>query len=113
MDQAAGSKMSITAGEDMVAAASNDMHLVADNDFYCYSSGNFDNTVGKNLTIDVKDSTSFSSMNNMDLKARDIKIWADNGLKEYSVSHDINATNSIGLTATATIDIKALMVKEN
>lgn len=113
IDQAAGVKMSLTAGEDMVVAASNDVHLVADNDFFTYSSGDFTQTVGKNLAIDVSDSTNFKSMNSMELKAKDIKIWADNGLAEYSISHDVNATKSISLTATATIDIKALMVKEN
>ena len=113
MDQAAGSKMSITAGEDMVAAASNDMHLVADNDFFCFSSGELNATVKKNLIIDVSDSTNISSKSNMELKARDIKIWADNGLQEYSVKYEVNATNSISFTATTSIDLKALLVREN
>ena len=113
MDHAASGNMSVTAGEELVAAASNNMHLVADKDFYCFASGNFNQTVEKNLTISVSDSTSITSLKNTDIKAMDIKIWADNGLKEYSTTHDINATTSIGLTATATIDIKALMVKEN
>ena len=105
--------MSLTAGSDMVAAASNDMHLVADNEFYCYSTADFTANVGKNLTIDVSDSTSFSSKRTTELKAMDIKINADKGLAEYSITHDVNATQSISLTATATIDIKAMLVKEN
>ena len=113
IDQAAGAKMSLTAGSDMVAAASNDMHLVADNEFYCYSTADFTANVGKNLTIDVSDSTSFSSKRTTELKAMDIKINADKGLAEYSITHDVNATQSISLTATATIDIKAMLVKEN
>ncbi len=113
MDHAASGNMSLSAGEELVAAASNNMHLVADKDFFCYASGNFTQTVEKNLSISVSDSTSITSVGGTDIKARDIKIWADNGLKEYSTTHDINANTSVGITATATIDIKALMVKEN
>lgn len=113
LECAAGSKLSMSAGEDLVGAASNDMHLVADNDFYCYSSGEFTQMVGKNLTIDVSDSTSVTSKRSMEAKAMDVKIMADKGLDEYSMTHNINANQSIGLTATATIDIKAMMVKEN
>lgn len=113
LECAAGSKLSMSAGEDLVGAASNDLHLVADNDFFCYSTGEFNQTVGKNLIIDVSDSTNFTSKNNTEIKAMDMRIWADKGLLEYSTTHDINANQSISLTATATIDIKAMMVKEN
>lgn len=113
MDLAASNNMSMSAGEDLVAAASNDMHLVSDNDFYCYSTGEFNQNVGKNLTIDVTDSTNITSKNAMEFKALDIKIRADKSLAEYSMTHDVNANQSISLTATATIDIKAMMVKEN
>ena len=105
--------MSLSAGEDMVGAASNDLHLVADNDFYCYSSGEFNQTVGKNLTIDVSDSTNLTSKRSMEFEAMDIQIKANKGLAEYSLSHEVNANKSISLTATATIDIKAMIVKEN
>lgn len=112
-DHSATGNMAISAGEELVAAASNNLHLVADKDFYCYASGNFTATVEKNLSVSVTDNTSITSLKDVDIKGKDLKIWADNGLKEYSTSHVVNATNSIALTATSTIDIKALMVKEN
>lgn len=113
MDHAATGNMSLSAGEELVAAASNNLHLVADKDFFCYSSGNFTATVEKNMSVSVTDSMNITSLKDMEIKGKNIKIWADNGLKEYSATHDINATKSIGLTATSTIDLKALMVKEN
>lgn len=112
-DHSASGNMAISAGEELVAAASNNLHLVSDKDFFCFASGNLNATIEKNMSVTVNDSSMLTCTNNVAIKGKGITIWADTGLKEYSATHNINASTSVGITATSTIDIKALMVKEN
>ena len=68
---------------------------------------------GKDLTVKVDSNADINVTNSLEFKARDIVGKAQNDFSEYSVSHTIKAQNAIKINATTSIDIKALMIKEN
>jgi Rhs element Vgr protein len=100
-----GSEMFIHSDEDMYQSTFADYHLQVD--------GNTKEELKKNLTIDVGDNTDMSVTNNLEVASKNMNLQAQDKMNQYSVTHQMNATNSMSISATSSIDIKALVIKEN
>ena len=70
-------------------------------------------TINKNLKTTVMNNAEMNATNGVTIKAMTITEEAKTDFKEYSMSYQLNAQMSISLQATTTIDLKALMIKEN
>ena len=100
-----GSELHVFAQENMFQATYADYTLTVE--------GNQKTNITKNLTIDVHESMDMAVTNNMETAAMNMNLQAQNEMRQYSVTHNISATNSIAVSATSSIDLKAMIIKEN
>jgi len=96
-----------------------EMQINSDKDMYVHSKKDKQDTVDgeyrANTTKDHKikaNNWGVQANQKIKQKGQDIEINAMNGLKEYSMKHEVNANVSVAVSASATIDLKAPMIKE-
>ena len=90
-----------------------DTHFTTKKDRHDHIDGKYRIETKKNLEVKSFENAGFDVAKKFAVKSQDIQMTANNSFKEYSMSHEINATNSINFTATATIDIKAPLIRES
>ena len=121
IEQLAENEFTAHSGSDMYVNSGNDLIIYSEQSTFADSGKDFEQTVkgqgyintGKDLTVKVDSNADINVTNSLEFKARDIVGKAQNDFSEYSVSHTIKAQNAIKINATTSIDIKALMIKEN
>ncbi len=109
----ADANMGIDTSSEMLISAEKDMSVIGHKDYTMTIEGNKKVTVNKDLIVDVVNNAELTAMNNLKATAMSITETAHNEFKEYSASHQMKATMAIGINATTSIDLKALLVKEN
>ena len=109
----ADANMGIDTSSEMLICAEKDMSVIGHKDYTMTIEGNKKVTVNKDLIVDVVNNAELTAMNNLKATAMNITETAHNEFKEYSVSHQMKASMAIGINATTSIDLKALLVKEN
>lgn len=111
--QHSSSTMYVDSGDELMIFAQENMYQTTYADYTMNVKGSSKTDIDKNLTIDVHNNMDMAVTNNMEIAAMNMNLQAQNEMKQYSVTHNMNATNSMALSATTSIDIKALMIKEN
>lgn len=104
---------------NMYIETEKEMQINSDKDMYVHSKKDKQDTVDgeyrANTTKDHKikaNNWGVQANQKIKQKGQDIEINAMNGLKEYSMKHEVNANVSVAVSASATIDLKAPMIKE-
>ena len=105
--------MTLTTSANYTLQSEGEMYVEAEKDYMLNLGGNSETVVKKDQSNKVQGNADFSITQALQLSGKDITIQAQNELNEYSVSQNLKASNAIGINATATIDIKAMMIKEN
>ena len=105
MDIDSSKEMNISAEENMSVMTHKSYRLTVEDDA--------EETINKNLKTTVMNNAEMNATNGVTIKAMTITEEAKTDFKEYSMSYQLNAQMSISLQATTTIDLKALMIKEN
>lgn len=111
--QHSGKTMYVDSGDELMIFAQENMYQTTYADYTINVKGNTKTDIDKNLSIDVHNNMDMAVTNNMEISAMNMNLQAQNEMKQYSVTHNMNATNSIAISATTSIDIKALIIKEN
>ncbi len=113
IEQVAANNALLSAQNDLTLNSLNDMMFIAGNDGFFSVTGNYNFRTNKNLEVGIVSSGKIQALQNIEISAINLTEKASNEFRENSLSHQINATNSVGINATATIDLKALAIKEN
>lgn len=113
IEQVAANNALLSAQNDLTLNSNNDMMFIAANDGFCSITGNYNFRTNKNLTVEIVSSGKFQALKDIEISAINLTEKATNEFRENSVSHQISATNAVGINATTSIDLKALMIKEN
>jgi uncharacterized protein involved in type VI secretion and phage assembly len=105
--------MWLSTDEILTTMSEEDTYIVTKADRHDNVQGKFQASVQKDFIVVAEENLGLRAKQKFAAKAQDVHLEALNSFKEYSVTQDLNATQSINMTATATIDIKAAIVKEN
>lgn len=105
--------MWLTTDKILTTVSQEDTYITTKADRHDNVQGRFQTTVEKDYVVHGKENIGLRATKKLAAKAQDVHLEAENSFKEYSVTQDLNATESINMTATATIDIKAAIIKEN
>ncbi len=90
-----------------------DTFITTKKDRHDHIDGKYRIETKKDLEVKSFSNAGFDVAKKFAVNSQDIQMNAKNSYKEYSISHEINATKSINFTATATIDIKAPLIRES
>ena len=105
--------MGIDTTSEMMISADNDMSIIAHKNYSLSVEENENVNVYKDLSVVVFNNAEMDVMNKMDITAMNITETAHKDFKEYSTSHQMKATVSIGVNATTSIDLKSIVINEN
>ena len=109
----AESNMEIRTSKVMTIYSKEDTHITTKTDRHDHIDGKYRIETKKDLEVKSFSNAGFDVTKKFAVKSMDIQMQAQNSYKEYSMTHEINAQASINFTATATIDIKAPLIKES
>ena len=107
------STLDLDSSKEMTIAAEKDMSVMAHKAYSITVEDDATATVNRNLNITVMSNAEANITNGLTIKAMNITEQAMNGFKEYSMTHEVNATMKLTLQATATIELSAPFIKEN
>lgn len=97
----------------LTIVSNDDTHITTKKDRHDHIDGKYRIETKKDLEVKSFSNAGFDVTKKFAVKSMDIQMQAQNSYKEYSMTHEINAQASINFTATATIDIKAPLIKES
>lgn len=105
--------MTLTTSKILTVRSDEDTHITTKKDRHDHVDGKFHTETKKDYVVKSFANAGFDVAQKFAVKAQDIQMQAQNSYKEYSMTHEINATQSVNISATATIDIKAPIIKES
>ncbi len=121
LDMASSDEMTIHSGANMTIDTSKEMAITSELNMTQSTNKQFsltvqedaNATVNKNLSITAMNNAELNATNGITIKGMSITEQAQTDFKQYALNYTINAQTAISLQATASIDLKALMINEN
>jgi uncharacterized protein involved in type VI secretion and phage assembly len=108
-----GANMTIDTSKEMVITSELNMTQSTNKQFSLTVQEDANATVNKNLSITAMNNAELNATNGITIKGMSITEQAQTDFKQYALNYTINAQTAISLQATASIDLKALMINEN
>lgn len=91
-----------------------ELYITSDKDTKQEAKGNYEINVKKNYTALADQEVGIGGKKKVTVKSsNEMEINAQQKLKQYATTYELNALQGASISATATIDIKAAMIKES